>query len=142
MYVCIYIYIYICVYFGTVQSPERMIDLLEMGFVYPPFDLCVDARAAYDAVAATDVCEPVESSLKCHLIAVRDRMIHGAVGALHWADARDMLTDGLAKGGIDRALRHGVGNDCKYHAIHESLVHAQHMDNQVGVATNGPEQDQ
>ena len=34
-----------------------MVDLLGGGLLYPPLDLCVDARAAYDAVAATDVCE-------------------------------------------------------------------------------------
>lgn len=47
--------------------------------MYPPFDLCVDARVAYDAIAAIDACEPAGNSLKLHLISVRDRMAHGFI---------------------------------------------------------------
>lgn len=100
-----------------------MIDLLEKGLMYLPLDLCVHARAVYDAIAATDACEPAGSSLKLHLISMRDRMAHGAIRALYWVDTRDMSADGLTKGGIDRALWHGVGNDCRYKASHEALVH-------------------
>ena len=107
------------IYRGMAQSPERMIDLLEKGFMHPPLDLCVDARAVYDVVAATGACEPARSKL--HLISVKDRMTHGAIRALHWVDARDVLAEGLNTGGNDGALLHGVGNDCKYQAIHEPL---------------------
>lgn len=109
---------------GTAQSAERMIDLLENCLMHPPLDLCVDPRAEYDAVAATDACAPA-SSLKLHLISVRDRMIHVAIGALYWVDTRDMPADGLTKGGIDRTLLHGASNDCRYKAIHEAFVHTQ-----------------
>ena len=67
-----------------------MIDMLEIGQLYPPFELCVDARAVYDAISASDVCEPGESPLKLHLISVRDRMSHGLVRRLYWVDTRDM----------------------------------------------------
>ena len=35
-----------------------MIDLLEHGGLYPSFDVAVDAKAVFDAVAATDACDP------------------------------------------------------------------------------------
>ena len=35
-----------------------MVDLLESGGFYPPLDPGVDARAAYNAVVAGDVCDP------------------------------------------------------------------------------------
>lgn len=70
-----------------------MIDLLEGGRLYPPLDLCVDASAVYDAVAATNICELAGSRLKFHLISVRDRMVHGLIGRLHWVDARDVFAD-------------------------------------------------
>ena len=46
--------------------------MLEHGKLYPPVDVCVDARAVFDALAASDVCDPSEPSLKLHLISVRD----------------------------------------------------------------------
>ena len=112
-----------------------MIIVLEKGAMYPPLDLCVDARAVYDVVAATDVCDPAGSSLKLHLTSVRDRMTHGLIRSLYWVDARDMLADGLAKAGIDRILLHNASNDCHYKASHEALVHDKRK-NQVGSVTN------
>ena len=115
------------------KAPERMIDMPEIGKLYPPLELCVDARAVYDALDASDACEPAECSLKLHLISVRDRMSHGLIRRLHWVDTRDMLADGLTKGGIDRALLHSVSNDCKYEAKHES-----HSCTKVSSATKSP----
>ena len=115
-----------------------MIDLLQKGFMYFPIDLCVDARAMYDAIAATHVCEPAESSFKLHLLSVRDSMIHGAIRALYWVDARNMLADGLTTGGIDRALLNGVRNACKYQTIHAALANTTQKKNQVGSAISLP----
>ena len=64
------------------------------------FGVAVDARAVCDAVVAIDACEPQDSSLKFPLISVRDRLTHGMIRRMHWVDARDMLADGLTKGGI------------------------------------------
>ena len=111
------------IYCGTTQTPEDMVDMLENGGLYPPLDICVDARAVFDAVAATDTCEPAESSLKLHLISVRDRMFQGIIRRMFWVDTRDMLADGLTKGGIDRTLLHRISNDCRFQAIHECAVH-------------------
>lgn len=105
---------------GTARTPERMIDLLEVGCMHPPLDLCVDARAVYDAIRASDACEPAESSLKLHLISVWDRMTHGLIRKFWWVDTRDMLADGLTMGGIDRLLLHNVSNDCNVEAKHIS----------------------
>ena len=67
------------IYCGTARSPERMIDLLERGSMYPPFDLCADARAVHDAIYATNVCKFAGSSLKLHLISIRDRLTYGLI---------------------------------------------------------------
>ena len=74
------------IYCGTDQTPQQLIDLLENGGLYPPVDLCVDARAVFDAIAASDVCDPQECSLKLHLISVRDRMAAGIIRFLFWLD--------------------------------------------------------
>ena len=111
------------IYCGTARNPERMIDLLERGLMYPPLDLCADARASYDALSATDACELGGSSLKLHLISVRDRMSYGLIRKVFWVDTRDMFSDGLTKGGIDRLLLHNVSNDCTYQASCDAFVH-------------------
>lgn len=77
--------------------PERMIELLERGLMYTPLDICVDARAVCDAIRAPDACEFAGSSLKFHLVSVRDGMTYGQVRKLSWVDARDLLADGLVK---------------------------------------------
>ena len=61
------------VYCGIAQSPEIIVDLSEIDKLYPPLDLGVDPRAVYDAIVASDVCEPAGSSFKLHLISVRHR---------------------------------------------------------------------
>ena len=76
------------IYLGIAQSLRRMIDLLEKGKMYPPLDLCIYARAVYDAIAASDACEPAGCSLKLHLIPVGDRMAHGLIRKLYWVDTR------------------------------------------------------
>lgn len=109
--------------------------------MHPPLDICVDFRAVYDAIAATDACELAGSRLKFHLILVGDRMTYGLVRKFFWAGTRDVLADGLIKGGLDRMLLRNVSNDCKYSAIHDALVHATFS--VVGSAAKGPlEEDQ
>ena len=76
----------------------------------------------YDAVSATDTCEPADSPLKLHLLSVRNRMESGIIRRFHWVDTRDMLADGLTKGGIDRRLLHQASNDCRLKVAHEVLT--------------------
>ena len=111
------------IYRGINQSPEVLADMLEQCRLYPPFDVSADARAAFDAISATDVCEFAGSSFIFHLISVSDRLEQGIIRNLHWADTRDMFADGLTKGGIDRAFFNNVSNDCKHKAIHDCVVH-------------------
>lgn len=108
---------------------QKMIEALTsmfmtVGVVYSAgVDFCVDARAVYDAIRASDACELAGSSFKLHFISARDRMTHGLLRNLFWVDTRDMLADGSIKGGIGRTLLHRCSNDCKYVSTHESLMH-------------------
>ena len=45
--------------------PHQFVDKLEAGQLYPPLDLGVDAKAVFDAVKATDVCDAVGLVLFC-----------------------------------------------------------------------------
>ena len=108
---------------GTHPSPEEMIDLREHGGLHPQLDVAVDARAIFDAVAATGACDPQGCSLKLHLISVRDIFSQGIIRRMHWVDTRDLLADGLTKGGIDRTSLHNVSNDCRFKLAHTALTH-------------------
>ena len=116
-----------------------MIDLLEHGGLYPSLDVAVDAKAVFDAVAATGACDPQECSLRLHLISARDRLSQGIIRRMHLVDARDMLADGLTKGGIDRTLLHNVSNDCRFKFAHNALTH--NKSSVIGSATISPVED-
>ena len=102
-----------------------MIDLLEEGQLYAPLGSCVDAKAVYDPISATDACELAGSSSKLHPISVRDRLAYGLIRKFFWVDTSDMLADGLTKGGIDRTLLHNVANDCTCKCVHDVCVHGE-----------------
>ncbi len=53
---------------------------------------------------ASDPADPQECSLKLHLLSLRDRLASGTVRRFFWCDTRDMLADGLTKGGVERTL--------------------------------------
>ena len=106
--------------------------------MHPPLELCVDARAVYDAVAAADVCEFAGGSLEFHLISVRGRMVHAFIRKLSWVDTRDVLDDGQINGGVDRLLLHNANDICKHQAMHDALVHRKNL---VGSVTMLPAKD-
>ncbi len=60
---------------GTEATAQELVGLLENCRLYPPVGLAVDARVFYDALTASEICDLAESSLKLHLIAVRNRLL-------------------------------------------------------------------
>ena len=75
-------------------------------------------------MAAPVACELANCSLKFHVDSVADRMLRGSMRKLNRLHTRDVLADGLAKGGIERLLLHRVSNDSVYKA-NSSQSHAQ-----------------
>lgn len=55
-----------------------------------------------------------------------------------WADARDMLADSLATGGIDRTLLRNVGDNCLYRTLRVALAYTKYS---AGFATILAEQE-
>ena len=99
--------------FCGVQDVKMLVQKLESGSSYPPLEVVTDAMSVFEAVSCGDCCTPTESSLKLHLLSVRDRIQRGVIHALHWSDTRDMVADGLTKGGVGRemlvnASQHGL----------------------------------
>ena len=89
---------------GTEETIEQLLLRLEAGTLSPPIEIVGDARSVFDAIAASDVCDPAEASLKLHLLSVQSRLETGLIRKLWWCDTRDMLADASTKGGIDRSV--------------------------------------
>ena len=108
---------------GTLLSADTMAKLLEEGSLTPSASLGTDARSVFDALAAQDVGDPAECSLKLHLLSIRDRLANGTIKILYWFDTRDMVADGLTKGGVDRKLIVGVTEQGFYKPQYEWTKH-------------------
>ena len=93
---------------GEWLSATDMAQLLDQGGLEPSASLGLDALSVFDALSAQDVCDPAECSLKLHLLSIRDRLASGTIRFLYWHDTRDMIADGLTKGGVNRKLIDGV----------------------------------
>ena len=56
----------------------------------------------FAAVTAVFIKTPAEKSLLCHVQFLRELLDHGVLAAIVWLDTRDMLSDGLTKGAVQR----------------------------------------
>jgi hypothetical protein len=107
---------------GCTQSATDMAKVLEEGGLLPAIDAVIDARAVWDAVAAADACNPLECSLKLHLLSLRDKLTQQILRQLFWADTRDMIADGMTKGGVHRKLLSSVSDAGRYTPTHPCRV--------------------
>ena len=71
-----------------------------------PMTLQTDAMSVYAAVTATYIKNPAGKGLLSHVQFIRELLDTGVLKALLWIDTRDMSSDGLTKGSVDRMLLH------------------------------------
>ena len=67
-----------------------------------PLELSIDAKAVFDSIAAPEFTMPTEATLVNHLHSIREHVRDGRLSRLWWIDTRDMIADGLNKGGLPR----------------------------------------
>ena len=65
--------------------------------------LVLDARSVFEAITAQHIKTPAEKGLLLQLLWLRERLDLGQLGGLAWVDTRDMVSDGLTKGSVDRS---------------------------------------
>jgi hypothetical protein len=70
--------------------------------------VAIDAMSVFAAVTASQCKEPAEKALFNHVLYVRELLENGVLHALWWVDTRDMSSDGLTKGAVDRTVLHDV----------------------------------
>ena len=70
--------------------------------------LGIDAMSVYSGVTATVLKIPAEKGLWSHVQYLRELLDIGVLNAIWWIDTRDMHSDGLTKGSVDRGAIHAV----------------------------------
>ena len=92
-----------------VQTTETLRLIREGGLASPlALVVVVDAESVYSAITAQQVKTPAERSLLIHLQWVRELLDTHVLHTLAWCDTRDMVSDALTKGSVDRARVHAV----------------------------------
>ena len=82
------------------NSPERQL-ITEL-------ELAVDAKSVFSAVEAKETKTPAEASLLSSVQCMRELLDNKRLRRMWWIDTRDMISDGLNKGSVDRKAIIGV----------------------------------
>ena len=83
-------------------TPTALQHAFETGKLHFPVELIIDAKAVFDAISAKEYNMPTEATLVNHLHSIREHLRDGRIARLWWIDTRDMVADGLNKGGLAR----------------------------------------
>ena len=86
------------------SSATNMRKLREEGGYSIPMCLSIDAMSVFASITSLYVKAPAEKGLLAHLQYVRELLDTGVIDALMWIDTRDMHSDGLTKGAVERDL--------------------------------------
>ena len=78
----------------------------EHGGFAVPAALYIDALSVHAATCAAYIKPPAEKGLLAHVQYLREAMERNLLHALVWIDTRDMTSDGLTKGAVERLLLH------------------------------------
>ena len=88
------------------QTATVIRQLREQGGLDPQTAICVDALSVHAAVVAQHVKAPAESNLLGHVQFLCELLDTHVLTYFCWLDTRDMVSDGLTKGAIDRTCLH------------------------------------
>ena len=92
-----------------VQTTETLRLVREGGLQSPvAIVVVIDADSVYTSTTALQIKAPAEKSLLVQLQWLRELLDRHVVHTLAWCDTRDMISDALTKGSVDRARIHAA----------------------------------
>ena len=92
-----------------VQTTETLRLIREGGLESPvAIVVVVDADSVYTSLTAQQVKAPAEKSLLIQLQWLRELLERRVLHTVAWCDTRDMISDALTKGSVDRARIHAA----------------------------------
>ena len=81
----------------------ELLPLQTNGRLAVPLMASIDAKSVFEAIRSEDAGKlPLEESSILIVLAIGEDLQHGRLNILWWIDTRDMVADGLNKGGLDR----------------------------------------
>ena len=86
-----------------------------------PLIVAIDAYSIFSAIVMDHPKIPAEKSLLVQLQWMTEQLLTKKLKALVWLDTRDMCSDGLTKGSIDREALHNIMTG-HLHICHENQV--------------------
>ena len=89
---------------GSITANEARKMRYDKGYI--PTALYIDAKSVFAAVTATFLKTPAEKSMLSHVQFLREFLDFKVITAIVWLDTRDMSSDGLTKGAVERTLLH------------------------------------
>ncbi len=92
-----------------------------------PIKACADAKNLFDAIAAADTKQPIESSLVSILLQLKKSLLTHSLKKLWWVDTRDMIADGLQKGSIGRAELLALGYEAQWKLCYDFIQHSERL---------------
>ena len=92
---------------GRVSAAEALARREHGGWAIPSA-LYLDALSVVAAVTATFVKIPADNGVLVHCLYLRELLDHYVLDALIWLDTRDMTSDGLTKGAVERTALHDL----------------------------------
>ena len=90
------------------MAPAKARTLREEGGWSVEVDLALDAMSVFAATTATQVKIPAEKALLSHVQYLRELLDRKILTRMLWFDTRDMWSDGLTKGAIEREPLHDI----------------------------------
>ena len=95
-------------------SAAQALERREHGGWAIPAALYLDALSVYASVTATFIKTPADNGVLVHCLYLRELLDNDVLKALVWLDTRDMVSDGLTKGAVDRKALHDLMNGLLY----------------------------
>ena len=98
-----------------------MVRAITTGSVPMKIEAITDSYSTFSYLAVAHLKLPAEKGTYYHLAYLREELTTSRVRSVNWIDTRDMITDGLAKGSVDRTMLASIMSgsfELKY-AVHE-----------------------
>jgi len=84
-----------------------------------------NAKSVFDVVVNVRAARAFEEYMLIHILKLRERIKLHALKKLWWCDTRDMVTDDLTKGSVDRSAILALSESGQWKVVHNVAVHPQ-----------------
>ena len=107
------------------QSASALAKKQEDATLALNMEVVTDAKSVFDVVVNVKAVRASEEYLLIHILKLRELIKLHVLKKLWWCDTRDMVTDGLTKGTVDRGAILALSESGQWEVVHNVAVHPQ-----------------